>query len=53
MPRGSSDGSASKRFSPSFHRLMWKWQPLPVRWANGLGMNVAISPCSWASASTM
>ena len=53
MPCGSSDGSASKTFSPSFHRLMWKWQPLPVRCANGLGMNVAISPRSWAIDSTM
>ena len=53
MPCGSSDGSAAKTFSPSFHRLMWKWQPLPVRCANGLGMNVAISPRSWAIDSTM
>ena len=53
MPRGSSAGSHSKTFSPSFHRLMWKWQPLPVRWANGFGMNVAIIPRSCASDSTM
>ena len=53
MPLGSSAGSASNTFCPSFHRLMWKWQPLPVRCANGLGMNVAISPRSCAIASTM
>src|ERR671919_496954 len=53
MPFGSSDGSISKTFSPSFHRLMWKWQPLPVRCANGLGMNVAMSPRSCAIDSTM
>src|SRR3954462_14278403 len=53
MRLGSCDGSISKTFSPSFHRLMWKWQPLPVRCANGLGMNVAMSPRSWAIDSTM
>ena len=52
-PRGSSEGSHSNTFSPSFHRLMWKWQPLPVRWPNGFGMNVAIIPRSCASDSTM
>ena len=29
------------------------WQPLPVRWANGFGMKVAIRPRSCAIASTM
>src|SRR3954451_1279598 len=53
MPFGTSPGSGSKTFSPSYQRLMWKWQPLPVRCANGLGMNVAMSPRSWAIDSTM
>jgi hypothetical protein len=51
----SPSGSSSLRnaFSPSRHRLMWKWQPLPVRCAKGFGMNVAIMPRSCAIASTM
>ena len=53
MPRGSSAGSASNAFSPSRQRLMWKWQPLPVRCENGFGMKVAIRPRSCASDSTM
>src|SRR6476469_330433 len=52
-PRGSSAGSHSNRFSPSRHRLKWKWQPLPVRFANGFGMNVASRPRSCARDSTM
>ena len=28
----------------SSHSDMWKWPPLPVRWPNGLGMNVASIP---------
>ncbi len=40
-------------FSSPSQRLMWKWAPLPVRCANGFGMKVAISPRSWAIASTM
>ena len=42
-PRLSSDASHSNTFSPSFHSETWKWQPLPVRSANGLGMNVPTS----------
>src|ERR1700727_70240 len=52
-PRGSSLESRSNRCLSSFQRLTWKWQPLPVRCENGLGMKVAISPRCWASDSTM
>ena len=50
-PRGSSS-SRNRLVSPS-QSDMWKWQPLPVRLLNGLGMNVASSPRCWASVWTM
>ena len=36
--------SSKKRFLPvsASQRFIWKWDPLPVRLANGLGMKVAI-----------
>ena len=46
----SSPASSAKRFvSPlPFQTETCTWQPLPVRWEKGLGMNVARSP--WRSA---
>ena len=31
----------------------WQWQPFPVRWGNGFGMNVARYPCFSAIDFTM
>ena len=50
-PRGSA--SSRKRFVSPSHKDMWKWQPLPVRFENGFGMNVASIPCCCASVCTM
>ncbi len=46
-PRVSSASAKSCRLSSS-HRLRCMCSPLPVRWENGLGMNVASIPASAA-----
>ena len=45
-PRPRASFSSSNRFVSlsASHRLMCMWHPLPVRLANGFGMNVASSP---------
>ena len=37
--------SSNRFFCLSLPSEMWKCAPLPVRFENGLGMNVAIMPC--------
>src|SRR6266853_964101 len=40
-----SPGSWNAFFCAAEPTDTWKWAPLPVRFENGFGMNVAIMPC--------
>ncbi len=46
--KSSSDGSWKALLSPS-NSDRWVCMPLPGRWRNGLGMNVACAPCAIAT----
>ena len=38
------NGKKNKFLFP-LHKEIWAWQPFPVKFSNGLGINVALKPC--------